>query len=140
MIYIYLIFTSSNFSLFYLSFQVSGEACLGRSLFERLSNLGQAKHLLSIQYRMHPSISSFPNSYFYDNKIFDSPNVKEKNNEKRFLPGRMYGPYSFINVLDGREESIAHSYRNMVEVFVVMKILLNLYKGTSWWSLIFATI
>ncbi|KAH9698665.1 UvrD-like helicase ATP-binding domain-containing protein [Citrus sinensis] len=106
---------------------VSG--CLGRSLFERLSNLGQAKHLLSIQYRMHPSISSFPNSYFYDNKIFDSPNVKEKNYEKRFLPGRMYGPYSFINVLDGREESIAHSYRNMVEVFVVMKILLNLYKA-----------
>ncbi|KAH9698663.1 UvrD-like helicase ATP-binding domain-containing protein [Citrus sinensis] len=93
---------------------VSG--CLGRSLFERLSNLGQAKHLLSIQYRMHPSISSFPNSYFYDNKIFDSPNVKEKNYEKRFLPGRMYGPYSFINVLDGREESIAHSYRNMVEI------------------------
>ncbi|KAH9698664.1 UvrD-like helicase ATP-binding domain-containing protein [Citrus sinensis] len=108
---------------------VSG--CLGRSLFERLSNLGQAKHLLSIQYRMHPSISSFPNSYFYDNKIFDSPNVKEKNYEKRFLPGRMYGPYSFINVLDGREESIAHSYRNMVEILSPTFILSTAARTTG---------
>ncbi|KJP86011.1 hypothetical protein AK88_04342 [Plasmodium fragile] len=48
-----------------------------RSLFERL----QKKHrmnkykynLLSIQYRMHPDISHFPNKYYYRNKITDAP-------------------------------------------------------------------
>ncbi|GAY61164.1 hypothetical protein CUMW_207690, partial [Citrus unshiu] len=79
--------------------KVSDEACFGRSLFERLSYLGYSKHLLSIQYRMHPSISCFPNSYFYENKIHDSSTF------------------------------IEHSCRNMVEVSVVMKILLNLYKA-----------
>ena len=99
-----------------------------------------SKHLLSIQYRMHPSISFFPNSYFYENKIHDSPTVEKRSYEKRFLPGPMYGPYSFINVFGGREEFIEHSCRNMVEVSVVMKILLNLYKGMCWWSLVFAYI
>ncbi|KAK9185221.1 hypothetical protein WN943_025576 [Citrus x changshan-huyou] len=111
--------------------KVSAEACFGRSLFERLSYLGYSKHLLSIQYRMHPSISCFPNSYFYENKILDSSTVRKRSYEKRFLHGPMYGPYSFINVFGGREEFIEHSCRNMVEVSVVMKILLNLYKATS---------
>ncbi|KAH9698658.1 UvrD-like helicase ATP-binding domain-containing protein [Citrus sinensis] len=109
--------------------KVSNEACFGRSLFERLSYLGYSKHLLSIQYRMHPSISCFPNSYFYENKIRDSSTVRKRSYEKRFLHGPMYGPYSFINVFGGREEFIEHSCRNMVEVSVVMKILLNLYKA-----------
>ncbi|KAL9416859.1 hypothetical protein AB3S75_039945 [Citrus x aurantiifolia] len=114
--------------------KVSREACFGRSLFERLSRLRHSrlrhsKHLLPIQYRMHPSISLFPNSYFYDNKICDSPSVRKRSYEKRFLPGPMYGPYSFINVFGGREEFIEHSCRNMVEVSAVMKIMLNLYKA-----------
>ena len=135
---------SSIFSFFFFLFlpffQVSAEACFGRSLFERLSYLGYSKHLLSIQYRMHPSISCFPNSYFYENKILDSSTVRKRSYEKRFLHGPMYGPYSFINVFGGREEFIEHSCRNMVEVSVVMKILLNLYKGMSQWSLVFAHI
>ncbi|GAY56594.1 hypothetical protein CUMW_173100 [Citrus unshiu] len=95
----------------------------------RHSRLRHSKHLLPIQYRMHPSISLFPNSYFYDNKICDSPSVRKRSYEKRFFPGPMYGPYSFINVFGGREEFIEHSCRNMVEVSAVMKIMLNLYKA-----------
>ncbi|XP_044475467.1 uncharacterized protein LOC123203246 isoform X4 [Mangifera indica] len=109
--------------------KVSDEASFGRSLFERLSSLGHSKHLLNTQYRMHPSISYFPNSYFYNNQICDSPNVKRKSYEKVFLPrSPIFRPYSFINILEGREEFIGHSSRNMVEVAVVMKILQNLYK------------
>ncbi|KAJ0095766.1 hypothetical protein Patl1_14988 [Pistacia atlantica] len=108
---------------------VSDEAGFGRSLFERLSSLGHSRHLLNIQYRMHPSISYFPNSYFYNNQILDSPDVKRKSYEKVFLPGSpMFGPYSFINIFDGRDEFISSGWRNMVEVAVVMKILQNLYK------------
>ncbi|KAF3973230.1 hypothetical protein CMV_003339 [Castanea mollissima] len=110
---------------------ISEEVGFGRSLFERLSSLGCTKHLLSIQYRMHPSISFFPNANFYDNQILDAPNVKRKSNEKQYLPGPMFGPYSFISVIDGREEKddSERSWRNMVEVSVVMKILQNLYKA-----------
>ncbi|TXG56681.1 hypothetical protein EZV62_017994 [Acer yangbiense] len=110
---------------------VSNEAGFGRSLFERLSTLGHQKHLLSIQYRMHPSISFFPNLQFYQNQILDGPNVKSKSYEKHYLPGPMFGTYSFINILGGREEfdDVGHSRKNMVEVAVVLKILLKLYKA-----------
>ncbi|KAL5760635.1 hypothetical protein ACOSP7_019149 [Xanthoceras sorbifolium] len=110
---------------------VSNEAGFGRSLFERLCSLGHKKQLLNIQYRMHPSISFFPNSEFYDNQIFDGPNVKSKSYEQRYLPGPMFGPYSFINILGGREEraEVGYSRRNMVEVSVVMNILQNLYEA-----------
>ena len=95
--------------------------------------MGCTKHLLSIQYRMHPSISFFPNANFYDNQILDAPNVKGKSYEKQYLPGPMFGPYSFISVIDGREEKddSERSWRNMVEVSIVMKILQKLYKGNS---------
>ncbi|XP_050275749.1 uncharacterized protein LOC126717858 isoform X2 [Quercus robur] len=110
---------------------ISEEVGFGRSLFERLSSLGCTKHLLSIQYRMHPSISFFPNANFYDNQILDAPNVRGKSYEKQYLPGPMFGPYSFISVMDGREEKddSERSWRNMVEVSIVMKILKNLYKA-----------
>ncbi|KAK6774713.1 hypothetical protein RDI58_029952 [Solanum bulbocastanum] len=111
--------------------RVSEEADFGRSLFERLSSLGHSRHLLNIQYRMHPSISQFPNSSFYRKQICDAPDVKHKTYEKRYLPGRCFGPYSFINVPLGKEEmdDVGHSRRNMVEVALVMKIVHNLYKG-----------
>ena len=81
---------------------------------------------------MHPSISFFPNSSFYDNLILDAPNVRKKSYEKHYLPGAMFGPYSFVNVNDGREEKDedGHSRKNMVEVAIVLKLLQNLYKGT----------
>ncbi|KAK2636004.1 hypothetical protein Ddye_030796 [Dipteronia dyeriana] len=110
---------------------VSDEAGFGRSLFQRLSSLGHKKHLLNIQYRMHPSISFFPNLKFYHNQILDGPNVKSISYKQCYLPGPMFGPYSFINILGGREEldEVGHSRRNMVEVSVVMNILQNLHKA-----------
>ncbi|KAL8479576.1 hypothetical protein ACS0TY_026464 [Phlomoides rotata] len=112
--------------------KLSEEAGFGRSLFERLSSMGHSKHLLNIQYRMHPSISRFPNSNFYDNQILNAPNVRSKSYERCYLQGRMFGPYSFINVCDGREElDDGHSIRNMVEVAVILKILRKLFKEWS---------
>ncbi|XP_074273009.1 uncharacterized protein LOC141596682 [Silene latifolia] len=109
---------------------VSAEAGFGRSLFQRLSLLGSEKHLLNMQYRMHPSISAFPNAEFYSNKLLDSTSVKSTLYERQYLSGSMYGPYSFINISDGRDEldDDGRSRRNMVEAAVVAKILQNLYK------------
>lgn len=59
--------------------------------------------------------------------------MKNRRYEWQYLPGSMFGPYSFINVIGGKEEEddVGHSKRNMVEVAVVVKILQNLYKGMS---------
>ncbi|XP_016185296.1 uncharacterized protein LOC107626920 [Arachis ipaensis] len=111
---------------------VSREVGFGRSLFERLSISGHPKQLLSMQHRMHPKISSFPNSYFYFNKILDAPNVQRIEYNKKYLPGKIFGPYSFINVAGGREEydAAGRSRKNVAEVAVVTTIVKNLHK--SW--------
>ncbi|KAF2290039.1 hypothetical protein GH714_001200 [Hevea brasiliensis] len=111
--------------------QASARAGFGRSLFERLISIGHSKHILDMQYRMHPLISLLPNSEFYGNQILDAPNVKNKRHKKciRLLP--LFGPYSFINVSCGREEmdSFTCSFKNMVEVAMVTKIIRKLFKA-----------
>lgn len=111
--------------------QLSEEAGFGRSLFERLSSLGHSKHLLNVQYRMHPEISWFPNSKFYRNQILDAPNVQSESYDRCYLQGSMFGPFSFINVCDGREESdeVGQSKRNLVEVSVTLKLVQKLFEG-----------
>lgn len=110
--------------------KIASEADLGRSLFERLVLLGHKKQLLNMQYRMHPKISIFPNREFYGMKILDAPSVRVRSYEKQFLPGRMYGPYSFINIPYGREQfGQGFSSKNLVEVSVVDEILSKLYSG-----------
>ncbi|CAH2036303.1 unnamed protein product [Thlaspi arvense] len=105
------------------------KAKFGRSLFERLVLIGHNKHLLDVQYRMHPSISCFPNKEFYGGKITDAAVVQERSYEKLFLQGNMFGPFSFINVCRGKEEfGDGHSPKNMVEVAVVSQIISSLFK------------
>lgn len=91
--------------------------------------LGHEKHLLNIQYRMHPTISLFPNSEFYEGKIVDAPNVIETAHEKCFLEGGMYGSYSFINVDSAEELDQNNSTKNMLEVAVIAEIIADLYRG-----------
>ncbi|XP_018452658.2 helicase SEN1-like isoform X2 [Raphanus sativus] len=112
--------------------EVCEKAKFGRSLFERLVLLGHNKHLLDVQYRMHPSISLFPNMEFYDGKISDAAIVKESVYQKRFLQGNMFGSFSFINVGLGKEEfGDGNSPKNMVEVAVISEIISNLFKASS---------
>ncbi|PRQ45268.1 putative P-loop containing nucleoside triphosphate hydrolase [Rosa chinensis] len=53
--------------------EIAASADFGRSLFGRLAKLGYKKHLLNVQYRMHPSVSLFPKREFYNNQILDGP-------------------------------------------------------------------
>ncbi|KAH7853124.1 hypothetical protein Vadar_033555 [Vaccinium darrowii] len=101
----------------------------GRSLFKRLVILGHKKHLLNVQYRMHPAISLFLNREFYGSKILDGSNVKERTYERHFLQGSMYGSYSFINISHGKEEfDSRQSTKNMVEVAVISEMVASLFK------------
>ncbi|CAH8387863.1 unnamed protein product [Eruca vesicaria subsp. sativa] len=107
--------------------QIALEAGFGRSLFERLAILKHKKYLLNIQYRMHPSISIFPNREFYGMQIQDAPTVKQRKYTKQYLPGKMYGPYSFINIPHGEEQyGEGRSLKNNAEVAVVSDIIANL--------------
>ncbi|XP_075666951.1 helicase sen1-like isoform X1 [Castanea sativa] len=109
--------------------KISEEAEIGRSLFQRLVLIGHKKHLLNVQHRMHPSISLFPNRTFYENHILDGHNVKGRSYERRFLQGKMYGSYSFINVAHGKEEfDNSHSLKNMAEAAVASEIVSSLFK------------
>lgn len=80
---------------------------------------------------MHPSISKFPNSNFYNSKISDGPNVLSKEYERKYLPDQMYGAYSFINIEHGMEgkDKYGRSLKNMIEVAVVVQILKKLFRG-----------
>ncbi|PWA96132.1 uvrD-like Helicase, ATP-binding domain, P-loop containing nucleoside triphosphate hydrolase [Artemisia annua] len=80
---------------------------------------------------MHPSISFFPNLKFYQNQILNAQNVLSKNYENRYLSGPMFGSYSFINVVGGRDEKddYGRSRRNMVEVAIVLKVVQNIYRA-----------
>ena len=99
-------------------------------MFERLAYLGHKKHLLNVQYRMHPSISLYPNREFYNNQILNGPNVKGRSYSRHFLKGKLYSSYSFINVSHGKEEfDNKRSRKNMVEAAVVSEMVESLYKG-----------
>lgn len=92
--------------------------------------LGHRKDLLNVQHRMHPSISLFPNREFYDKKILDGHNVKQRRYDTRFMQGKMYGSYSFINVAHGKEEyDDSYSLKNVVEAAVLSQIVAGLFKG-----------
>ncbi|KAM0828134.1 hypothetical protein ACQ4PT_067748 [Festuca glaucescens] len=111
--------------------QVCKEAGFGTSLFQRLVMLKFEKHLLNMQYRMDPCIGLFPIAQFYKRKILDGPNVVSPlyNKEYASLP---FGSYTFINIVDGREdkEGTRNSWRNMVEVAVVLHLIHTIFK--SW--------
>lgn len=90
--------------------------------------MGQRKHLLNMQYRMHPSISLFPNFRFYKKQILDGPNVEGINYNKNYEDLK-FGAYAFLNVADGIEEVDEHgnSKRNLVEVVVVLHLVQRLF-------------
>ncbi|KAM1516063.1 hypothetical protein ACFXTH_015081 [Malus domestica] len=109
--------------------KISEKAVFGRSLFERLVQLGHEKLLLNVQYRMHPWISLFPNREFYNHRLLDGSNVNKKSYDKCFLSGKMYGCYSFINIANGKEEfDRGSSQKNMAEVAVVYEIVASLHR------------
>ncbi|GAB4837643.1 hypothetical protein Ancab_002493 [Ancistrocladus abbreviatus] len=109
--------------------KIAEDAEFGRSLFQRLASLGQEKHLLNIQYRMHPSISLFPNREFYDSQVLDAASVKQGSYDRCFLRQNMYGPYAFINIAKGKEDfEKGYSPRNMIEVAAVADILARLHE------------
>eukprot|EP00347_Sterkiella_histriomuscorum_P002715 403367086 len=64
----------------------SDKTFYSRSLFERFLNCGVNKFMLSIQYRMHPSIRQFPSNQFYEGGLKDSESVIQRQQDFSTLP------------------------------------------------------
>ncbi len=104
------------FSLFYLSIS----AGLSQSLFERLVHLGVTPARLQVQYRMHPSLSSFPSSMFYDGTLQNAVTAEERKLDIVFPWPKPEAPM-FFYCTPGQEEisSSGTSYLNRSVVLAV---------------------
>nr|CAB3453834.1 unnamed protein product [Digitaria exilis] len=114
------------------------------SMFERLQRAGYPVIMLTTQvicyyllshfailpqsraqYRMHPEISRFPSSHFYENKLLDGAAMAEKS--ASFHDNDCLGPYMFFDVADGREHcgrnAATQSLCNEFEASAALEIL-----------------
>ena len=90
-----------------------------RSLFERLTQCGASAALLSVQYRMHPAIRSWPSRFFYSSKLTDAPSVIAMPDEPFYVAGGGHlQPYRVFDVSSGRDQraqGAGGSVRNLAE-------------------------
>lgn len=94
-----------------------------QSLFVRMqANSPEDVHLLNTQYRMHPEISLFPSTAFYDAKLLDGPGIA-KLRTRPWHQSKILGPYRFFDV-QGTQQSAprGHSLINMAEIEVALKL------------------
>eukprot|EP00842_Homolaphlyctis_polyrhiza_P003735 jgi/Hompol1/4362/HPOL_003596-RA len=98
-----------------------------QSLFQRLmKNKKQTIHLLSIQYRMHPSISAFPSLQFYNSRLKDADGLDNKC-AAQWHEHELFPPYSLYDISAGRESAgVAKSFFNLQEAVVCVKIVKSL--------------
>ncbi|KAJ3076763.1 DEAD-box type RNA helicase [Podochytrium sp. JEL0797] len=96
------------------------------SLFQRIMGMhGDSVCLLSIQYRMHPHISSFPSQQFYKSRLLDAEDMSNK----CIAPWHQnaeYPTYRFLNVGWGRELRERHSLYNPDEIIACVNLVAKL--------------
>lgn len=96
------------------------------SLFERLINSGMEPQLLRVQYRMHPALSVFCNHKFYEDRLVDGIDEKNRPMVKFCYPNTKV-PMLFWN-LKGRESigNTGSSFLNVREATAVVSIVKEL--------------
>ena len=77
---------------------------LGRSLFERLIDVGIQTNLLDIQYRMHPVLREFPSARFYDDRLNDGCTAAERPAPAGILWPDWDHPFAFIPISGVEDE------------------------------------
>ena len=107
--------------------QRAEEGGLDISLFERLLSNGLPAHMLTTQYRMHPTIREFPSSRFYENRLEDGCTSADRPPAAGFLWPDWDKPVAFVPVHGAEmEEESGSSRSNMDEAAVVIKIVNDL--------------
>lgn len=92
-----------------------------QSLFVRLYEAAPDRvHLLSIQYRMHPSISQFPSAAFYARHLRDGPGMAAATVQPwHTVP--LLGPFRFLDVQGPESVARGHSLQNVAEAHAALQ-------------------
>ena len=98
---------------------IRDRAGAGISTFERLLRAGEPCHLLDVQYRMHPSISAYPNATFYQGSITDAPGLALARTPSSCPLWDVRHPVSFVG-LSSDEQQVQFSFQNPVEVRAIV--------------------
>ena len=107
--------------------RVAEDGGLSIPLFERLLENGVEAHMLTTQYRMHPTIREFPSARFYDNRLVDGCSAADRPPAAGFLWPDWDKPVAFVPV-HGAEisEETGSSRSNIDEAAAVISILNDL--------------
>lgn len=70
----------------------------GQSLFSRLQSAGYPVHMLDTQYRMHPQISKFISTAFYESKLLDYEKISKLIGDPKFYSISGLQPLTFFNI------------------------------------------
>jgi regulator of nonsense transcripts 1 len=108
------------------------KAGYGRSLFERLIALGTRPLRLQVQYRMHPVLSAFPSSVFYEGALQDG--ITSALRTRKTLdfpwPSGPEKPHLFLAVLGAEELSPSGtSFLNRAEAVSVERVVSRLLRA-----------
>ena len=102
------------------------------SLFQRLVNQGLGFNTLLTQYRMHPSISAFPNKQFYNGELSDGiteSHRKSKIYDSTFKWPNTEHPIVFIDMKsDEKSGPSGSSFQNELEANKVVRSAVQLAK------------
>ena len=107
--------------------QRAEEGGLDIPLFERLLSNGLPAHMLTTQYRMHPTIREFPSARFYENRLEDGCSSSDRPPVAGFLWPDWDKPVAFVPVHGAEiEEEVGSSRSNMDEAATVIQIVNDL--------------
>ncbi|KAI9889340.1 MAG: hypothetical protein M1814_005583 [Vezdaea aestivalis] len=109
----------------------AAKAGLNQSLFERLVRLRCAPIRLNIQYRMHPSLSQFPSSKFYEGSLQNGVSALNRQRKDVDFPWpRAEHPMMFWSNFGSEEMSASGtSYLNRTEASNVEKVVTRLLRS-----------
>ncbi|ORY92029.1 hypothetical protein BCR43DRAFT_479100 [Syncephalastrum racemosum] len=102
-----------------------------QSLFMRLQKAApDSVHLLSIQYRMHPTISELPSNLFYQGRLSDGPDMA-KVSRAVWHADPTFGPYRFFNVEGQEKQSHSMSMYNSAEALAALHLVDRLVRSNG---------
>lgn len=106
-------------------------AGLGQSMFERLVALGIRPIRLTVQYRMHPALSAFPSTMFYEGSLQNGVSAEDRKSPVNNFPWADDSHPMIFWSQTGPEEVSATgtSYLNRVEAVAVEKAVTHLLKA-----------
>jgi regulator of nonsense transcripts 1 len=101
----------------------------GRSMFERLLQLGHRPFRLEVQYRMHPCLSEFSSNQFYEGTLQNGVTAEERDAASVFPWPNPQKPMFFYNSIAAEEiASSGTSYLNRSEAALAEKFATHMIR------------